>query len=246
MKIDWFTFGVQIVNFLVLLYLLRRFLYGPITKLMQEREERIASQSRDAQRLQEEAIQAADEFRIKSANLETERHAMLERTKVEVDGIRKRLLEDARSDIDHRRNDWLQSLEREKHTLLQIIRQRCSRQVVDTSSRLVAELADSELDEQLYRSFLNRLSEEHAGTSSDAPVAVIVQTAHDVPTIWRDRIKTALVRHFNASDVEFDVSDEIVFGIEVHIGEQKIGWSARSFLSDLDDDLNHILENTTK
>ena len=45
MQIDWLTVAAQIVNFLVLVWLLQRFLYKPITNAMHRREERILSKN---------------------------------------------------------------------------------------------------------------------------------------------------------------------------------------------------------
>ena len=58
MQIDFFTFFAQIVNFLILIYLLRRFLYGPITRAMAGREGRIAARCAvvEAQMLEAEEV----------------------------------------------------------------------------------------------------------------------------------------------------------------------------------------------
>ena len=58
MSIDWFTFTAQILNFLVLVWLLTHFLYQPITKAMQERQQKIADEHQKALELQQQA--AAD------------------------------------------------------------------------------------------------------------------------------------------------------------------------------------------
>ena len=50
MLINWFTVAAQIVNFLILVALLKRFLYGPIVAAMSAREGRIAAQLTEAQR----------------------------------------------------------------------------------------------------------------------------------------------------------------------------------------------------
>ena len=42
MLIDWFTVGAQVVNFLILVWLLKRFLYRPILDAIDAREKRIA------------------------------------------------------------------------------------------------------------------------------------------------------------------------------------------------------------
>ena len=57
MLIDWFTVLAQIINFLVLVYLLKRFLYGRIIRAMDERERKIALRLEEAQGRKEEAEQ---------------------------------------------------------------------------------------------------------------------------------------------------------------------------------------------
>lgn len=59
MLIDWFTVAAQAVNFLVLVWLLKRFLYKPILGAMDAREQRIASQLRQAEAEKAEAKKRA-------------------------------------------------------------------------------------------------------------------------------------------------------------------------------------------
>jgi len=48
MLIDWFTVVAQVVNFLILVWLLKRFLYRPILNAIDAREKRIATKLADA------------------------------------------------------------------------------------------------------------------------------------------------------------------------------------------------------
>ncbi|MDT8272548.1 MAG: F0F1 ATP synthase subunit B, partial [Desulfomonilia bacterium] len=50
MEIDLFTWGAQIVNFLILVALLRHFLYGRIVHAIDTRQEKIASRWDEAER----------------------------------------------------------------------------------------------------------------------------------------------------------------------------------------------------
>ena len=49
MKLDWFTVAAQIGNFLLLLWLLKRFLYRPILAAMAARQQRVAAALAEAQ-----------------------------------------------------------------------------------------------------------------------------------------------------------------------------------------------------
>ena len=66
MLFDWFTFGAQTLNFLVLVWLMKRFLYKPILNAIDAREKRIALALADAALKQTAAQKERDAFQKKS------------------------------------------------------------------------------------------------------------------------------------------------------------------------------------
>ncbi len=77
MLIDWFTVVAQIVNFLVLVWLLKRFLYKPILNAIDAREKRIASQVLKAQETEEVAKKERDAYQQKNEDLEKQKEVLL-------------------------------------------------------------------------------------------------------------------------------------------------------------------------
>ncbi|MEI8631780.1 hypothetical protein P4S72_06080 [Vibrio sp. PP-XX7] len=65
MLIDWFTVIAQVINFLILVWLLKRFLYRPILDAIDAREKRIADELADADEKRDEAVQQREEFHQK-------------------------------------------------------------------------------------------------------------------------------------------------------------------------------------
>ena len=59
MLIDWFTVGAQALNFIILVWLLKRFLYKPILNAVDAREKRIAAELADADAKKAEAQKRA-------------------------------------------------------------------------------------------------------------------------------------------------------------------------------------------
>jgi F-type H+-transporting ATPase subunit b len=55
MNFDWTTFFLEFVNFFILLWILRHFLYRPVLQVIHERQDRIATQIADAERIRQEA-----------------------------------------------------------------------------------------------------------------------------------------------------------------------------------------------
>jgi len=66
MLIDWFTVGAQIVNFLILVWLLKHFLYKPILDAIDAREKRIAAELADADAKKAEAEKERTDFEDKT------------------------------------------------------------------------------------------------------------------------------------------------------------------------------------
>ncbi|MAT15951.1 MAG: F0F1 ATP synthase subunit B, partial [Planctomyces sp.] len=69
MSIDWFTFTAQIINFLVLVWLLSHFLYKPIVNAMNDRQARIAAEHEQALSAKRDADSAAAAFQQKTEEL---------------------------------------------------------------------------------------------------------------------------------------------------------------------------------
>src|SRR3990172_6125549 len=100
MLIDWFTVGAQVLNFLVLVWLMRRFLYRPILNAIDAREKRIAKELADAAAKQAEARDEREEFQSKNEEFDRQRAALLAKATDEANTERQRLLDEARKAAD--------------------------------------------------------------------------------------------------------------------------------------------------
>ena len=103
MSIDWFTFTAQVINFLVLVGLLRHFLYGPVVRAMQAREQKVTQRLTDAETAKAEANQQRVELEKQSQLLQEQRDDLSTKAKTEADSERQRLIAEARKEADTRR-----------------------------------------------------------------------------------------------------------------------------------------------
>src|ERR1700733_859555 len=96
MLIDWFTVAAQVVNFFILVWLMKRFLYKPILHAIDEREKRVATELANADKKKAEAQKEGDEFKRKNKEFDQQRAALLSKATDEAQAERQRLLEEAR------------------------------------------------------------------------------------------------------------------------------------------------------
>src|ERR1035441_5979638 len=100
MLIDWFTVLAQVVNFLILVWLLKRFLYRPILDAIDAREKRIAKELADANAKKVEAQKESEEFQHKNEAFDQQRATLLSKATDEAKAERQRLFDEARKSAD--------------------------------------------------------------------------------------------------------------------------------------------------
>jgi F-type H+-transporting ATPase subunit b len=159
MLIDWFTVGAQVVNFLILVCLLKRFLYKPILDAIDARERRIAEELADAGAKQSQARKQRDEFQKKNEQFDQQRDEFLNNAKDEATAERQRLLEETRRAADALRARQKDALKREQVSLNEEIGRRTREEVFAIARKTLMDLAGTSLEERMTEAFTRRLRE---------------------------------------------------------------------------------------
>jgi F-type H+-transporting ATPase subunit b len=234
MEIDWLTVAAQVVNFLVLVYLLKRFLYRPVTQAMARREERIAERVREGREREEQAERERERLHQRLEKLEERRDAILGQAREEAEEERRRLLEEAREEAEGARRRWREQAQAEKDHFLEELRRRTCEGFQELARKALDDLADADLEEQMVRTFLERLKgldkdTRRRLTESDEPVAVATSFALD--SGGRRRVTRAIHEHLESEvEVEYGESAELLCGIELTASGRRLGWSLADYL----------------
>src|ERR1700733_4154687 len=157
MLIDWFTVGAQALNFIILVWLLKRFLYKPILDAVDAREKRIAAELGDADAKRAEAQKERDEFQRKNEEFDQQRTALLSKATDEAKAERQRLLDDARKAADVLSAKRQEALRSDANTLNQAIRRRTQQEVFAIARKALTDLATTSLEERMSEVFVRRL-----------------------------------------------------------------------------------------
>lgn len=234
MLIDWFTVAAQAVNFLILAWLLKRFLYGPIIKAMDERRERLADEMASARQKRQEADQRATEMKEKQDELERESAAMLDKARSKADERREQWLEEARNEVEKRSREWMEALERERAGMSERLRKRMAEQVVHLAEKVLRDLAGEDLEARALNAFAERL----ARTDLEAPLRgqVEVRTGFPLSDETVRRFEEQMKAQFpEYSGLETDRDDSLGFGIVMMANDAKWEWNLASYLDDVEE-----------
>ena len=159
MLIDWFTVIAQIINFLILVWLLKRVLYQPILDALDARERRIAAALADAEARKSEAENERYAFQQKNGELDQQRAELLRQALDEARAERERLVSAARRDALELRAKQEKALKLEYHNLDQAIALQTSAEVFAIARKVLVDIANIPLEAQMMEAFVKRLRE---------------------------------------------------------------------------------------
>jgi F-type H+-transporting ATPase subunit b len=250
MLIDWFTVGAQVLNFIILVWLLKHFLYKPILNAVDARERRIAAELADASAKKAEAQKERDEFQHKNQEFDQQRAALLIKAADEAKAERQRLFEDARKAADAFSAKRRETLRSDAHNLSQAISRRTQDEVFAIARKALTDLASASLEERMSEVFTRRLHTMDAkvkqGLSQALKIAsepAVLSSAFDLPTDQRATIQNALNETFSAEvHVRFEIAPDLISGIEFTTSGQRVGWSIADYLASLEKGVGELLK----
>ena len=250
MEINWFTFGAQIANFLLLVWLLRRFLYGPIVTAMSERQQRIADRFEEAREKRETAESEARQYRQKLEELAATREETIAEAEDAARERRREMIEEARAEVDRLEAQWKEALRRERETFLKELGERVSHETVELARRALRDLAHAELEQEVVRVFRERLhdlDDDRRQLLTDAvradDGAVRVHTAFELGD-ENEWCLTEALRGITDTEVapEFDREADLGLGIELRAGGHKVAWSLQSYFDEVEERIRERID----
>lgn len=244
-RVDWITVAAQLINFLVLVWLLKKFLYQPVLDAMQARQERINESLEQARRQAEEGARLASQLRDEQSAYEAERTQRLNTMREEVAAERHALMQTLRDERDAYDRQWRRQAQRDIEESDTRLRQSLAAEAATIASRAVADLADVDLQTHVIRRFADRLQRldesQQQGLLDSGGLTVL--TALPLGDAQRDLVVSTLrdlvAAESEAPEVAFHVDDTIGMGISVRSTDFEVGWNLREYMDQLQSHLLH-------
>jgi len=254
MLIDWFTIIAQAINFLILVSLMKRFLYKPVLNAIDARETKIASQLADAEKKKNDAEKAHNELKQKNDEFDAHREMILDQAVKEAASERGRLLDTARKESAALRLKRHETLKNEEQQLLHEIIRRTEQEVFSLSRKVLMDLVGTGLEERMVEAFLHKLQELNSEEvkqlcltqkSKSGAAAVTVQTMFDLSAPLRDSTEGAIKKLLDSSElqIKFEIAPELISGIELIANGHKVAWSISCYLKSMEKTIDSILQD---
>ncbi len=244
MLIDWFTVAAQIVNFLVLVLLMKRFLYGPLIEAIDARELRIKSQLAEADQKYRQAELRSEQVQQEIADLESGRAQLIADARSEAERQKDELVQTARASVRAIEAKWRADLRLEKGSFFNEIRHAAGTQILATARRVLGDLAGSDVERGAMRMFLEKLrSFDICALKTISAGELVVASATEIPAEMRQQLEETIERRLGSPvTLRFELAPEIAWGIELRGNGQRIGWTPNGYLDSLEEKLRNVLD----
>ncbi len=225
MEFDWTTFALEIINFLILVWILKRFLYRPVLDVIARRRAGVEKMLADAKRIEAEAGELRQRCDRELAQWEKDKEAAQARLREDLAMERERLMHELEASIAEERERRRVLDERRQHDFQRAVEEQGIAQGAAFSARLLGRVATPELEARLYALLLEDLrglrpEDKRAVAEAAAPgLELRVQSAFALDTKKRDELERALADVAGrALPVEYRENPELLAGFHVAIG----------------------------
>ncbi len=247
MGIDTFTLVAQIINLVILIWLLKRFLYAPILKAVDARQAKIAERLNTAREQADKAIAQQRLYEEKIVAFDADRQKMFEEARQESAHLKDVLLDEAKADVIKSRKRWQEELMNEKQSFDANLKQLILEQFkifADQSIKQMAGVSLQSLIEDQFKRKLTALPTKDKKTLAEALTQtgrVTVVTAVKMTPEQKKETASFLLDVLDITqDVRITFKDDasLLSGIELQAGEQVISWHMRQYLEQFENNLN--------
>ncbi|KKN12630.1 hypothetical protein LCGC14_1014560 [marine sediment metagenome] len=254
MLIDWFTVAAQILNFLVLVWLLKRFLYNPILNAVDAREEHIETQIKQADELKQQAEEARTTFESKAMAFDTSQQQRLDALDKDIEQQRQDRLNTVREEAQQLEEKLKQGRDNQQRSLSKQLTIDIQNEVFAIAEKTLMDLADTSLQDKMTTQFIKQLQAynnselvEFNQSLAISNEPLMVHSAMPLSESQCQDIEQAVKGIFELNKpIAFLIKPELIAGIALFSDGQKIAWSINDYLKSLSDSIANSFQSANK
>lgn len=241
MKINWFTLIAQIINFLILVWLLKKFLYKPILNAVNDREQKIIDKIKNAEARETIAQQEKESFQQKNEAFDNDKKELMAQAVADVTGKKKELLDNAKATVKTFQINLEKTTRENQENTSAEVQDNNQKQVFDMARKALSDLASASLEKEMVSTLLTRIEklskeekEDFKNAFTKSKDDLLVKSAFELSVSQQYELKNALAAVTGITKmIKFETATEIISGIELSTTGYKFSWSFSEYLTAL-------------
>lgn len=221
MNFSWWTFALQAANFLILLWLLQRFLFKPVKAIAARRKEELSHALSEATAEKESAERLQREIEAARAAIGAERQKMIDEARALLSAEREKIVEEAHREAQKLIDQTMKRLEEERANAADKLFERTIDLAAKLAERLLQEIAVSSIEQPFLgrvMDYLERMSPEERARLLPRNGAnnLLITTAHPLAAREQSDWRAQLAAKLGAEvSISFDADPALIAGVVV-------------------------------
>lgn len=237
MQFSWWTFVLQVINFLILAWLLQRFLYKPVRQVLEKRRALVDDKLKEAEKAKEAAEKERKNLEAANAEFKAEREKRMAKLHSVLAAEKDNILAGARAEAEKVIEQARQRMESERIESLEELKKEIADLAAEMAAKILTERPrDNQSALQQFKGFVSGLSDDElrrlrrGGREDGSPVEVVTAEPLDPSeqATWKDEIATLVGAE---ADIAFEVDKSLLGGAEVRLPQAAIKLSLSDALA---------------
>lgn len=231
MELSWSTFVLEIINFLILVWILKHFFYKPVQNVIAKRRAEIDDSLSSAEALRTEAEKLRKQYEGRLADWEQERQQALTALNQELDAERAKKTEQLQVELEQAREKSRVVEARQQAIVMHTMEETALKQAARFASRLLEQAAGAETEASLVDLAITELSRlpaeritELRNSYGQAPDTALVVSARRLSDNQRLQLEQVLMTVVGPElKVQFEQDNELMAGVRISVGAWVLG-----------------------
>jgi F-type H+-transporting ATPase subunit b len=224
MKFNLWTFFFQVVNFFVLLYILKKVLYKPIREIIEKRRSLVQKTVDDAEKMKKEAQELKEQNRQEADWLNDLKSGLLEKAQEEAEEYRAKLMHKAKVDADGVIEKETALFEAEKRRTEAELKNMAAEMVSAYASRLMKDISDPDLHRALCSRFLKDIVTAAPRLAKmkkeSGPLTIELVTAYPLDEVQMSELRKRIESLVSSAiNINSTVDKDLFAGVKIKVAD---------------------------
>lgn len=254
MNINWSTVFFQIINFLIIVYILKRYLFKPVLSSMQKREDAIQKRLKDAENLKKLAEVEKQNLKVKLFDLEKSKNDILAEAYKKTLDQQKSIMDKFNIDMQNKKNLFLKNLKEERENLNASVKEIAAQTIINTISFALRDFANIDIQNAIIDNFFLKLKESSLPKIDELKSfyakskKIQFISSFELDAIKKDQLLNSFssILGEKINNFEFIIDKSLICGIQVICDSLLISFGLDNYVNDLKSNLDSALTKLTK
>ncbi|MBA56749.1 MAG: hypothetical protein CMK89_20025 [Pseudomonadales bacterium] len=248
MELDPLTIVLEIVNFLVLIWLLKRFLFKPVQAAIARRQQDLEQAQQDAQQKAKDATDRQQQLQSKIDDWEQEKIRQQQQLQEQLSRQREQAMDKVRQEAEDEKKRLQTILQQDQAALMEKTQQQAQQGAIQLTQQLLNRLAGTDLDQALLNMFaddINQLPDterDKLATALRKQKSVLITSARPLPDAQTQQLQNILQSVLGQNiTLETKVDEQLISGVRLTIGPMVLHANLADELEFFKAELHHAI-----